>query len=118
MDGWGKSYLKSSELELNVQRKTPKFAQSSPSLNVLIFVVFKLFPHFPKKVSTNIFQFSVFLFGKKKFLHRNKTFSIISKASMCIVQCICTWQCLLLALEELLRWLWLCRTGTLGKVTP
>lgn len=61
MGGWGKSYSKSSELELNVQRKTPKFAQNSPSLNVLIFVVFKLFPHLPKNINQHfsVSRFSV-----------------------------------------------------------
>lgn len=61
MCGWGKSYSKSSEFELNVQRKTHKFAQTSPSLNVLILVLFKLFPHFPKNINQHfsVFRFSV-----------------------------------------------------------
>lgn len=35
---------------------------------------------------------------------------------MCIAQCICTWQCCLLALEELLRWSRVCRTRTLWRL--
>lgn len=61
MGGWDKSYFKSSELELNAQRKISKFAQTSPSLNGLILVVFKLFPHFPKSINQHfsVFRFSV-----------------------------------------------------------